>query len=410
MESVDSRTSADAVRPVHAGTREEGLPLLPGGHALEDLHAWSQQRRFEPPWWLRQPDLQTCWYVIRELAVGLRAGRITPDQIWSFVVGREKNYFSTQRASPPPAPGACLSEGGRFTTREVEIPLDDGGCMTALLDRPASGDGRLAILLHGLEGSAEATYMRGTGARLAERGITALRVNMINCGGSEARSRRFYHAGCTPMPAFAVSWALREGFEALALVGFSLGGNVVLKYLGEPDAIPVQLRGGAAVSVPMDLSSSCERIDQPRNKFYRYRFLKAMFRTMRRKQELFPDVFPVPIQWVPTIREFDHRYTAPANGFGSAAEYYQRASSISVLHAIRCPTLVLQAKDDLYIPFAAFDSFDWSRNSNLIPLFPPHGGHLGFHVNARQNWMEMTLADFCDRLLGPTESQIADRP
>ncbi|MBI2822385.1 MAG: hypothetical protein HYX74_09185, partial [Acidobacteria bacterium] len=286
-----------------------------------------------------------------------------------------------------------------FPTQSVELPFEEDGFLTGVLNR--AGDGRrLAILFHGLEGSVEGTYMRGTARRLLGHGISALRVNMVNCGGSEACTRLFYHAGFTLMLEICVQWALKHGFKRIAPVGFSLGGSLVVKYLGGSNfSGSAAVAGGAAVSPPIDLARSAGCIDRPRNKFYRYRFLKSMFRTMKRKQQLFPDLFPHKLEWVKTITEFDHRYTAPANGFGSGSDYYQKASSLPYLCRIDRPTLILHSRDDIYIPFDTFSVYDWKQNRNLIPLFPEHGGHLGFHASARVNYMETTLADFCDRLL-----------
>jgi predicted alpha/beta-fold hydrolase len=263
--------------------------------------------------------------------------------------------------------------------------------------------------------------MRGTTRRLLERGVAALRVNMINCGGSEACTRLFYHAGFTLMLEISVQWAIKQGFRRIALAGFSLGGNLVLKYLGgsltgihraladsrgsdslsSNSAPPAAVIGGVAVSPPMDLALSAACIDRPRNKFYRYRFLKSMFRTLQRKQQLFPDLFPRPLEWVKTITEFDDRYTAPAGGFSSGRDYYARTSSVAWLDRIDRPTLILHARDDIYIPFTTFHDYEWTKNRNLIPLFPEHGGHLGFHASARENWMETTVAEFCRLLTEP---------
>ncbi|MBI4454858.1 MAG: alpha/beta fold hydrolase [Acidobacteria bacterium] len=374
---------------------------------LEELHAWVQAQQFCPPRWMRSADLQTSWYVIREVASGLRTGRIGPKQIWQYIEGQQEDRILS--ASPADLeerpPSAAVSEGRRLTPHHdlraeaVELPFESGGFLTAALGR-AGNNRRLAILFHGLEGSVEATYMRGTARELLKRGIAVLRVNMINCGGSEACTRLFYHAGFTRMLEVAVHWSLRRGFQQIVLLGFSLGGNLVLKYLGGASiSVAREIAGGIAVSAPIDLAQSAASIDRARNKFYCYRFLKSMFRTMRRKQELFPDLFPHALEWVGTIAEFDHRYTAPANGFSSGGDYYRKASSLPSLCAIRRPTLILQSQDDIFIPFEILKDFNWGQNPFLIPLLSKHGGHLGFHLSAKENWMEPTVADFCQKLM-----------
>ncbi|HEY3131886.1 MAG TPA: alpha/beta fold hydrolase [Acidobacteriota bacterium] len=389
-----------------------GTPGSDASHSrLEALHRWAQSQQFNPSFWLRQPDLQTAWYVIRDIAARVRNDRISTRQIWAHVwgeerppvsTGRYKSGQSTRRHGEGAIERESWSEANSALSRHaeaVQIPFDDEGYLTGVLNRAGAGRS-LAILFHGLEGSIEATYMRGVSAELLRHGISALRVNMVNCGGSESCTRRFYHAGFTLPLEISVRWALRNDFDQIVVIGFSLGGNLALKYLGSSNfGRAAEVLGGITISTPIDLAQGVARIDRPRNKFYRYRFLKSMYRTLRRKQELFPDLFPINIEWVTTIAEFDHRYTSRVNGFASGAEYYEKTSSISYLSKIDRPTLILHSQDDLFIPFDAFREFDWSRNPNLIPLFPRHGGHIGFHASARENWMEKKTAEFCAKLM-----------
>ncbi len=378
---------------------------------LEELHRWAKSQQFNPPRWLRQADLQTAWYVIRDIAARVRHDRVSPRQIWGHVWGQERPPISTRggklgqstRRGGERESGRDLTWEANFALSQnaeaVEIPFGDGGYLTAVLNRSGAGQ-RLAILFHGLEGSIQATYMRGVAAELLRHGISALRVNMVNCGGSESCTRHFYHAGFTLTLEISVRWALRSGFDQIVVIGFSLGGNLVLQYLGGSNfSRAAEVLGGIAVSTPIDLARGVACIDRPRNKFYRHRFLRSMYRTLKRKKELFPDLLPINIEWVNTIAEFDHRYTAPANGFSSGAEYYEKTSSISYLSKIDRPTLILQSQDDVFIPFDAFRDFDWSQNPNLISLFSQHGGHIGFHASARENWMEKKTVEFCDKLV-----------
>jgi hypothetical protein len=362
--------------------------LAAGQHRqkLQELHAWAGAQHFEPPLWLRQADLQTMWYVIRDIAARVRDDRISPRQIWAHIMGQ------CEAAATGAAPPLCDAEA-------VKISFEDEGFLTGLLNR-SGNNRRLVILFHGLEGSVQAAYMRSVARDLLRHQICALRVNMVNCGGSEACSRRFYHAGFTKMLDISVRWAKQQRFEQIVLVGFSLGANLVLKYLGDADFSGArEVVGAVAVSVPIDLAQGVACIDRARNKFYRYRFLQSMHTTFWRKQQLFPDLFPKEVVRVRTIAEFDDQYTAPANSFSSGIEYYQKTSSISYLAGIDRPTLILHAQDDVFIPFDAFRNYNWRLNPNLIRLFPERGGHIGFHSSARENWMEKRVTEFCNKLM-----------
>ncbi|HEY2932495.1 MAG TPA: alpha/beta fold hydrolase [Acidobacteriota bacterium] len=369
---------------------------------LRALRHWAEAQQFSPPWWLRQPDVQTAWYVIREIAAALKDRRASSTLVWDYVVGQHAKEEKISRNPEGVTADAEASRPGRPLINEevfpVNIPFDDDGYLTAILH--LTGDRRrLAILFHGLEGSIEATYMRGASRELLRKGISVLRVNMVNCGGSEGCSRRFYHAGFTLMLEIAVQWAITNGFERVTIVGFSLSANLVLKYLGGSNFSGcAEVCGGVAVCPPIDLAQGVAQIDRPRNVFYRYRFLKSMLKTLEKKQRLFPDLFPVPVTNVKTIAEFDDRYTARACGFPSGREYYRRTSSLPYLNKIALPTLLLHSQDDIFIPFDAFRRFDWQCNPCLITLFPRHGGHVGFHSSARENWMERSIAEFAERL------------
>jgi predicted alpha/beta-fold hydrolase len=231
------------------------------------------------------------------------------------------------------------------------------------------------VMLHGLEGSAEAAYMQGLALAALEAGFAAHRVNMRSCGGTESLSPTLYHAGLTS-DLLAVLRALRdEGRAPAFLVGFSLGGNVVLKLAGERgDAAMPLFRAVCAVSTPLDLDACATRIAEPDNRIYHRRFVARMKErlcaTGRYRQEQ--------LAGVNSVRAIDDRFTAPSFGFGNAENYYRTQSALGFLEGIRVPTLLIQAKDDTFIPFRVFESEAVRANPRVELLVTEYGGHLGF--------------------------------
>lgn len=242
--------------------------------------------------------------------------------------------------------------------------------------RRASGH---LVLVHGLESSSRAVYMRSLAAAGLEAGYRTHRLNLRSCGGTERLCRTAYHSGLTCDLLAVVRSAAADGLPVFA-AGFSLGGNVVLKLAGElGEAGEGVLAGACAVSTPLDLAASVRRIEQPRNRFYEKRFLRGLRSRMRLRHQLDPEAFPLDgIDRVRSIREFDDRFTAPSFGFRDAAEYYETQSAIRFLGGIRVPTLLLQAQDDPVIPFEIYERPEVRANPLVELVATRHGGHVGF--------------------------------
>lgn len=233
------------------------------------------------------------------------------------------------------------------------------------------------LALHGLTACDHAPYMISTARAALDSGFDAVRMNMRNCGGTEHLCRTLYHSGLTS--------DLRKVAEFLAprpvyLVGFSMGGNVVLKLAGEWGASPPDhVRGACAISPPVQLDMCSRNIGRPRNFVYERRFLIQLGAAMRRKHAAMPDLFPAGRRKRPqSVWEFDETVTAPAFGFRNAKDYYSTCSSAGFLEEIRIPTLVIQGRDDPFIPFEAFDLPAFGTNPWLTLLSPRHGGHVAF--------------------------------
>jgi predicted alpha/beta-fold hydrolase len=281
----------------------------------------------------------------------------------------------------------------RWQTRE-RLELADGDFVD--LDWLTSGHGRLAILSHGLEGSAEAIYMRGMAATLAAAGWDVLAWNFRGCGGIENRLPRSYHSGESADLRQVIDHAAKR-YSRIALIGFSLGGNITLKCMGEAEAHPAIL-AAVAISSPVDLASSALALDdRSGNRIYLKRFLNTLISKTELKARRFPEAISIAgIRRIRTIREFDDRYTAPLHGFRDADDYWARASSLAHLAKIRVPSLLLSARND---PLLAEPSFpeDLARGSATFHLeTPPDGGHVGFldFAQGLRPWHERRVVQF----------------
>ncbi|MEP7274057.1 MAG: alpha/beta fold hydrolase, partial [Acidobacteriota bacterium] len=237
------------------------------------------------------------------------------------------------------------------------------------------------IIVHGLEGSADASYVLGTAGKAFQRGFNVIRYNVRNCGGTEHLTPTLYHSGLT----IDLHLVIRELVEAdklpeIFVAGFSMGGNQALKMAGELGSrYPRQLRAICAVSPPIDLALCSRTIGRPRNKIYEYRFLRSLRRRMLRKAELFPQKYPVKglIQGLDHVRSlwgFDE-VMAPAYGFESAAEYYAKASARPLIEQIEVPTLIIHAQNDPFIPMTGFEDEAITKNPSILFLNPTDGGH-----------------------------------
>lgn len=243
------------------------------------------------------------------------------------------------------------------------------------------GANRLAIVSHGLEGHARRPYVLGMARALNRRGWDVLAWTMRGCGGEQNRLLPSYHSGFTEDLHHVLSHALnRQDDRPVALVGFSVGGNQILKYLGEdPDRVPRQVTRAAAVSVPCDLGASAKVLDRWRNRFYAEYFLRSLRRKIREKSERFPGALDIAgLDAIATFEEFDDRFTAPLHGFAGYGEYYRLASCKPYLGAVRLPALILNALDDPFFSARSFPRAEAEANPNLVLETPRHGGHVGF--------------------------------
>jgi predicted alpha/beta-fold hydrolase len=240
------------------------------------------------------------------------------------------------------------------------------------------------LVLHGLEGSPDSHYVRSTFHEARRRGWRATLLIFRGCSGEMNRGRRLYHSGETTDLAFVVD-RLRAADPGgrIGIVGFSLGGNVLLKWLGElAEDVPAEVAAAAAVSVPYDLARGSRHLEHGFARVYSKAFLLTLKEKAAAKVAQFPDLpvdAPTAAQ-ATTLWEFDDAMTAPMHGFQGAADYYARSSSLGWLPSIRRPTLLLNAVDDPFLPPAVLDDARRAalHNNALVVEFPAHGGHVGF--------------------------------
>jgi predicted alpha/beta-fold hydrolase len=254
------------------------------------------------------------------------------------------------------------------------------------------------ILLHGLEGSIRSHYARALLTEAKARGWGADLLIFRSCGSELNATRRFYHSGETEDLSFVLGRISAEFPAALlALVGVSLGGNVLLKYLGERGSdIPHNLAAAAAVSVPFDLARSSKRVNRGFSRIYQRFFLRSLRTKAKEKAGRFPDLAPLDeISRIRTLEEFDNAITAPLHGFLDAQDYYRRSSSLSYLGTIRLKTLLLSAVDDPMLPSEVLDEVrDIAKENPVLQLdFVQRGGHAGF-VGGPLPWQPFYYAEY----------------
>ncbi|HET6671462.1 MAG TPA: alpha/beta fold hydrolase [Pyrinomonadaceae bacterium] len=258
------------------------------------------------------------------------------------------------------------------------------------------------VVWHGIEGSSEGVYMLATARKAFAAGFNVVRMNLRNCGETEHLTPTLYHGGLTEdLRAVVAELIESDKLNRVFLIGFSLGGNMVLKLAGEyGESPPPEILGVCAVSPSVDLNASAELILRKSNWLYHQDFLRRLKGRLLRKQKLFPNHYDTSaIRSVRTLREFDDIYTSRAHGFKGAADYYYRASSIRVVDKIRLPTLIIHGKDDPFIPFAPLRDPKFATNPYILLLAPPQGGHVAFVGSGTDRedrfWAENRVVEFC---------------
>ena len=286
-------------------------------------------------------------------------------------------------------------------TRERErIATPDGD----FLDLDWNRDHRsqsLVIITHGLEGNSSNASVQGMAAAFHRAGWDSLAWNLRGCSGEINRLLRTYHSGAWEDLQCVINYAA-DTYQNIVLVGFSIGGNLTLKYLGDRgSAIHPSIKGAVTFSVPCDLASSALVLESLINSIYMNHFMRDLRRKIREKAVTFPGgVSTEGLDRIRTFREFDGTYTAPLNGFLSAEDYWARASSKPSLTGITVPTLLVNALNDHILRAECFPREEAEANPHLFLELPESGGHLGFITFGKEYWSESRAVEFCGRLEG----------
>lgn len=258
------------------------------------------------------------------------------------------------------------------------------------------------VIVHGLEGSSLSQYVIGTGSKAWAAGMNVIRMNMRNCGDTERLTPTLYHSGLSnDVSAVLQTLVEQKRLQRIAAVGYSMGGNLVLKMAGEwgVDA-PPELKAVAAVSPAADLGPSADAMHRPANWIYEWKFLISLMRRYKRKAALFPDIYKRAPRFPRSIREFDDLITAHYCGFAGAQDYYTRAAAARVLDRIAIPAMVIHAKDDPFIRLLPETRSKMLANRKITFLETDHGGHCAFLAQPNGydgRWAELQIIAFFRR-------------
>jgi uncharacterized protein len=330
---------------------------------------------FRPRWWLRNGHLQTI------------VGNFLPRK--SHLPAATTEFVDVPL---PPEMRVVKGSDALIASRIV--------CHCHWQPEEVRAERMTVVLVHGLEGSSHSQYVVGNSNKLWDAGCNVVRMNMRNCGWTDALSGTLYHSGLSCDVIAVLEWLIAHGIQQIALAGYSMGGNMVLKAAGElGEGAPEELKAVVAVSPPMDLRESADALGLKQNRLYERRFIRALKTRYRRKRALFPAVFlPVKMEKVKAIRDFDEWVMAPQCGFAGANDYYARSGAALVVDRVAVPTLVLHAWDDPFIRLTEATRAKLLANERVTLVEPQHGGHCAFLAEPTEGydgyWAEHLLREF----------------
>lgn len=286
----------------------------------------------------------------------------------------------------------------RVISQPAVIPLPDGDQLVAdYYPCTHTSDDRLLVIAHGLEGNSQRPYVQGLARAAQAQGFAVLAWNFRSCGRADNLTERFYNAGCSDDLDAVITWAGDYGHQQVYLAGFSMGGNVTLKWLGEAgaDAADRGVAGAVAISVPCDLMGCTHELGRPSNTLYRRRFVSDLKARLRRKAARFPGHFDLSaLDRISTVLAFDDAYTAPMYGYRDAADYYRQCSSLGFLNAIRVPTLILNARNDPFLSDTCYPEAIARAHQHVYLEVPDQGGHVGFFSRDHHWWADQRAMSF----------------
>lgn len=258
---------------------------------------------------------------------------------------------------------------------------------------------KIIILLHGLEGNAQRPYILGTAKYFNENSIDAIGVNFRGCSGESNRLFRSYHSGATEDLDAVVKHVVSKGiYDEIYIKGISLGANMALKYAGEGNELPPELKAVIAISTPCDLKGSCDELLSLKNRLYAIRFLRHLKEKLKPKLEQFPNSMLVTdFNLIKTLIDFDDVYTSNAHGFKDAYDYYRKSSCLQFLPNIKVPSLIINALNDSFLSTECYPVKEAKQNPNLFLEMPSFGGHVGFIDKRNVYYNELRALEFVSK-------------
>jgi len=295
--------------------------------------------------------------------------------------------------------GLIRKVNGLVQERE-RITLSDGDFLDLDWSYSEEKTQKLIIILHGLEGNAQRHYIIGTAKQFNQNHIDAVSVNFRGCSGEDNLSYRSYHSGETEDVEQVIQHVLNTThYSEIYIKGFSLGGNVTLKYLGETKDIPEQIKAGIAVSVPCYLAGSAKELHTLKNKPFHDKFKRNLKDKLIKKVLQHSDKLKdTDITSIKTLYDFDNIYTSKAHGFKDAQDYYEQSSSLQFLPNIKIPTLLINALNDSFLSAECYPVKEAKNNPNLFLEMPKHGGHVGFIQFGGIYYNEKRALEFIEKL------------
>ena len=285
-------------------------------------------------------------------------------------------------------------------TRE-RIDLPDGDFLDLDWSFSTSSTQKVVVLIHGLEGNAQRAYITGSAKAFNLKGYDACAINLRTCSGTPNRLYRSYLSGATEdLDAVIQHILAHTKYSEIYIKGFSLGGNMTLKYLGEGRDLPKEIKAGIAISVPCSLYSSLKELLKSKNMPYAIRFKKHLVSKLREKQTLFPEMISDDdIGNVVTLKDFDDIYTSRAHGFKDALDYYAQCSCLQFLANIKIPSLILNAENDSFLGPECYPKREAENNPNLYLEISKYGGHVGYFGPKNTTYSELRAIKFIEKVL-----------
>lgn len=286
----------------------------------------------------------------------------------------------------------------KLKLKRTRVELADGDFID--LDGHQKGRKQLVLLLHGLEGNSNSTYMKHMALKFIKNDWDAVLMNHRSCSGEDNRLFSCYHSGKSEDLNQILNYLnITHNYESIVLVGFSLGGNLSLKYLGESWKKPENLKACISVSPPIDLGACGEALNSKKNWIYAKTFLRTMRKKLELKLKKFPEKDHGQLERVKNLHDFDNEYTGPAHNFGNAQGYYEHCSAKPFIKNITLPTLILLAKNDSFMQASCYPNEIVKDLKSVFLETPQYGGHVGFVQSGTSYYQEDRALSFVNAVL-----------